>query len=429
MQDSVISATAVAKTRSAPKPQPVRRAIAGIHRWVTLVVGVALLVIMTAGVPLLWGAESFRANNSALYEPTTSAEPLTAGQALARVQEAHPDFAAGNVINDKGMFLVSDADLNLVYGVDPGSGKITGSGHYYGGFQGLMENLHGYGLSSPNYPGYVPFMATPIPSFGIAQLNGMTLGVALVGILGLVLVFLALSGLILWWPSIKHFGSGFRIRWKGLGAYTRDRDLHKVAGLVAVPFLLMWGITGAAAQFPFIEQGLMALTGGHTDSSNVKALNWDFASNKPATPDAKGISLDAAAVAALAVVPGKISNSTLADPQDPTSAYLFRISQSSEDPFSQAAFAGNAWVYVDKYDASHTKIVWDGNGATPQNNFYENVLYPSHFGWYVNGWWRIIWALFGLTPLLLAITGFSTWLTRTRRGRARQARRRAAAAA
>ena len=37
---------------------------------------------MTAGVPLLWGAELFRVNNADLYQPTQTATQLTAGEAL-----------------------------------------------------------------------------------------------------------------------------------------------------------------------------------------------------------------------------------------------------------------------------------------------------------------------------------------------------------
>ncbi len=88
-------------------------------------------------------------------------------------------------------------------------------------------------------------------------------------------------------------------------------------------------------------------------------------------------------------------------------------------------FAGNGWVNVDRYNPDHVKVVWGGHGSTAQNTFYEQVLYPSHFGWYVNGWWRAIWAIFGLTPLLLGITGVSTWLVRIRKARAREARQRA----
>ena len=50
---------------------------------------------------------------------------------------------------------------------------------------------------------------------------------------------------------------------------------------------------------------------------------------------------------------------------------------------------------------------------------------PLHYGQSLNAWWRIIWFLFGLTPLALAVTGVSTWLAKRS---VRKRRRRAVAA-
>ncbi|HJQ07279.1 MAG TPA: PepSY-associated TM helix domain-containing protein [Nocardioides sp.] len=416
-QTSEQSAAATEPDRPQPKKRPggLRRKLAATHRWMSLVVSGFLVVLMAAGVPLLYGAESFRARNADMYQPTHSTHPLTAQQALEVVRRQHPDFAAGNVISDSGIYVVADPRLNLAYGVDPGSGRITGSGHYYGGFQGFVENLHAFGLSSPRYPGYVPFMATEMPSFGVSGLEGKTLGDSLIGVLGCLLVLLALSGLYLWWPGIRRLSSGFRAR-TGKTRYITHRELHKVVGILALPFLLMWGLTGAADKYPMIEQGLLAATGG--DPGQVKALNWDFASVPHG--GAKDIGLDAASAAALTQVDGLISNRTLPDPSDPTSAYLFEISEPDWDPYDGTMLAGNDWVYVDRYDATHTKVVWSGHGEPVQNRAYEELVYPSHFGWYVNGWVRLLWAAFGLAPLFLLTTGLVSWTIRHRRKRARQ---------
>ena len=417
-QDTEQPTVAAEQPRPIPRKQGLRIRLAAVHRWTSLVVSAFLVVLMAAGVPLLYGAESFRARNADMYQPTHSAHPITAQQALEVVRDAHPDFTAGNVVSDSGIYVVADQRLNLAYGVDPGTGKITGTGHYYGGFQGFVENLHAFGLSSPRYPGYVPFMATAMPSFGISALEGKTLGDSLIGLLGVALVLLALSGLYLWWPGLRRISSGFRFR-RGKSRYITHRELHKVVGIVALPFLLMWGLTGAAAKYPAIEQGLLAVTGG--DTGQVKALNWDFAS-EPAD-GATEIGLDEAAAAALTQVDGRISNHTLPDPSDPASAYLFEISEPDWDPYDGTMLAGNDWVYVDKYDPTHTKVVWSGHDAPVQNRVYEELLYPSHFGWYMNGWVRLVWAVFGLAPLLLLTTGLTSWVIRHRRKRAREAAR------
>lgn len=398
------------------RPRGVRRHFAAAHRWTSLVVGGLLVLVMAAGVPLLWGGDTFRARYADLYQATPSANPLTPQQALEAVRQAHPEFAAGNVIDDRGIYLVTDPRLNQVYGVDPGTGEITGEGSYYGGFQGLMENLHAFGLSSPRYPGYVPWLAEPIPTFGVDSLEGTTIGSAVVGGLGFLLVLLALSGIYLWWPGIRRIVRGLQVR-RGTVRYVRLRELHKVVGIISVPFLLMWGFTGAAAQFPQLQQGLVAVIGGEPDE--MRRVSWDFTS----VPGGPEIGLDEARAAALDVVPGEISNHTLPDPADPTSAYLFEISEEGHfDPYDDAILHGNDWIYVDKYDASRTKVVYTGNDVPWQNRFYEEVVYPSHFGWYVNGWVRILWAAFGLAPAVLMVTGLMTWWIRAAKRRQRTRR-------
>ena len=398
------------------RPSGFRPALAAAHRWTSLVVAGFLVVIMASGVPLLFGSESFRAGNPEIYQATPTQNPLTPEQALEIVQEAHPEFAAGNVIDDGGVYLVTDPRLNQVYGVDAGSGEITGEGSYYGGFQGLMENLHAFGLSSPRFPGYVPWLAEPIPTLGFESLEGTTRGVAIVGVVGILAVLLVLSGVYLWWPGLRRIGSGFRMR-RSSARYVRHRELHKVVGIISVPFLLMWAFTGAAAQFPQLQQGLMAVTGGEPD--DLRRVSWDFES----VPVAAVVGLDEARAAALAVVPGEISNHTLPDPEDPASAYLFEISGADGvDPYDEAILHGNDWVYVDKYDTAHTKVVYNGDGLPWQNRFYEEVVYPSHFGWYVPGWARIVWAVLGLAPAVLFTTGLISWSIRAGKRRARRAR-------
>lgn len=46
-----------------------------------------------------------------------------------------------------------------------------------------------------------------------------------------------------------------------------------------------------------------------------------------------------------------------------------------------------------------------------------------HYGTAVNGYWRALWFVLGLAPLLLLITGVSTWLYRRRVKRRRRAAR------
>ena len=121
-----------------------------------------------------------------------------------------------------------------------------------------MINIHDCALTCAGLPGYQAWLSTPLPSMFGAD---ATLGYYLLGLLGVVLIFLSVSGAIIWWPGLRALASGFTVR-RGRGNYVRDLDLHRVVGIVAVPFMLMWGATGAAFFFHWPEQIYYALVPG-----------------------------------------------------------------------------------------------------------------------------------------------------------------------
>ena len=368
----------------------------------------------TSGALLLFQPEYFRATHGTFYQHTDSAHPVTATQAVGIVHQAHPDFAISWVNKDHGIFEVGDATYNVMYGVNPGTGDITGLAHRNDGVYGFLENLHECAFSCEGYPGYAPFLAKTVPTLGISWLTGLTWAGILLGALGLLLVFLAVTGIVTWWPGFRRLSHGFRVR-TGRGRFARDYDLHRAVGAVAVVFLLMWGVTGASFEFPVVERVWLALTGGTAPDPH----QYDFEANH-APRGAPELTLEQASRIALARVPGTVTLAVL--PTADTPYYALSI-QRSYDPYRYEQFSGDGYVYIDGHDASHVKVAAGGGKEAVSNTVYDKLLEPSHFGWLVNGWWRIGWAIFGLAPLLLATTGVSTWLIRRRSKRNRAAAR------
>ncbi|MDT3397283.1 PepSY-associated TM helix domain-containing protein [Streptomyces sp. B1866] len=382
-----------------------------LHRWSSLVLGLVLLVVTTSGAILLYQPEYFRATHHDFYRHTPSAHPVTADQAVDIVRRAHPDFPATWVNSDHGIYEVGGPDYNAMYGVDPGTGEITGLAHRNGGSFGFLANLHECALNCADYPGYIPQLAEPFPTLGISWLRELTWGGVILGVLGLLLLLLALTGIATWWPGLRRLSQAFRIR-TGRGRFARDYDLHRVVGAVAVPFLLMWAVTGAAFEFPVVEKSWLAITGG----SGPDEHRYQFTA-APAAQGTPEITLAQASAAALDRVPGRVTRATL--PTEQTPYYGLNIAR-SYDPYAHEMFRGDGYVYVDAHDARHVKVA-SGGPQPAANAFYDRYLEPAHFGWQVNGWWRIIWAAFGLSPLLLAVTGVSTWLIRRRSRKAKKA--------
>jgi len=86
-----------------------------------------------------------------------------------------------------------------------------------------------------------------------------------------------------------------------------------------------------------------------------------------------------------------------------------------------AVYEGNRSVGVDAYDADNVRVFL-GPSPTVSNAIADEWAQPAlHYGTAVNGYWRALRFVLGLAPLLLSITGVSTWLYRRRVKRGRRA--------
>ena len=75
------------------------------HRWLALILGIALLTVVISGVVLLYGQEIDRLVHPKLHHSTTSAQPISHAQALAVVRREAPYFTASDVVDSHGVYL------------------------------------------------------------------------------------------------------------------------------------------------------------------------------------------------------------------------------------------------------------------------------------------------------------------------------------
>jgi uncharacterized iron-regulated membrane protein len=417
MTRTAAAAKAKRSTRRWWKRRPVRRGLVVTHRWLSLVLGLFLVIETTSGAILLYRAEYFRATHGDLYQHSASTNPITAQQAVEIVAKAHPEFTPAWVSSDGGILAVGDPKFAMVYAVDPGTGHINGLADINGGFMGFLANVHDCGLTCEADPGYVSWLAKPVPTLGMAWLATVTWGSAVLALLGLLMIVLAITGLITWWPGFRRMSRGFRVRMKK-GRFARDYDLHNVIGIVALPLIFLWGVTGTAFELPAIQNAWLAITGGQPVDQNRYSFTADPA---PAgTPD---IGITAAQEAAQKRYPGEV-RFTQTPSAFAANYYSVSLSRGYAPYNYRGFFAGDVIVYVDSHNPAHTSVVNDADAEPGGNAFYDKVFEPIHFGWLMNGWWRISLFVLGLSPLALMILGLSTWLFRgsTKRRRRRAAR-------
>jgi uncharacterized iron-regulated membrane protein len=405
--------------------RPIKSATVWTHRWTALVLGLVLLVVCTSGVPLLWHEEIVHAQHPEAYRAAGPAT-MSFDEVEAVVARHDPDFKPQSLYHTQGVIVADDFESGRRVTVDPSNGRVLADfnpvteGGFVSSTMGLMYNLHLCLLSCEEYPGYQKWLAAQVPSSEWAGFEGekITWGGLLLGVMGLLLLFLALSGVWLWWPGFKHWVRGVRVRWRK-GRYARDYDLHQVAGMIALPLLLLWAATGMGYEFGFVEKAWYQAVPGEAAEEVV------LESAESKQPD---IGL-AAAVAAAQRVAGTNEQPKSVDlphADEPTSTYGIWFA-GGFDPYQHFDYAGDQLVSVDRHDAGKAVITYGDPSTSMAQELWQDYNFPAHSGMLVNGWWRIIWAVLGLVPLLLAITGLSTWFWT--RGVRKRRRRRAAEAA
>ena len=367
-----------------------------------------------SGSILLYRPEIERLQASDAYDVSGKAPTTSLVEAREAVLAEHPKFDATSVWAEHGVYLVTDYETGWT--VDPGTGKVLGHVGESPGWLQWMDNLHECFLSCEDYPGTVGVLVKEVPGSAWLGFDGakITWGGLLLGVLALLLLYLSLTGIWLWFPRPSKWRSSMDVRWKR-GRFARDTDLHKVAGMIAIPFLLMWAVTGASYEFGFVEKVWYAVTPGdhqeYPDAVSKKSKAADIAPTE-------------AVAAAQAKYPDReLLNFDMPAKDDATAAYTMYF-KDGFDPYGHSTYPGDLGVYVDR----HTGVANDFYGAPGEStaqSAYDGFNYPVHSGYVVNGWWRLIWLAFGLSPLLLAWTGVSTWLVRrsTRKARKQSTKR------
>jgi uncharacterized iron-regulated membrane protein len=228
------------------------------HRWSALVLGLFLVLICTSGVPLLYSAEINRATHASAYDAEGPVE-ISLAQARDSLSTHDPEFEPQSIWLTDGVYVGMNYDDNRRVTVDAADGRVLGDFYAYEGFVGttmsFLTNFHDCFLSCEEFAGYQAWLGKSVPLTGWLSFEDekVTWAGLIIGLLGLLLLFLAVSGIWLWWPGIKRWFVGVRVRLHR-GRYARDYDLHQVAGMIAIALLLLWAVTAMGFEFGFVEK-------------------------------------------------------------------------------------------------------------------------------------------------------------------------------
>ena len=222
---------------------------------------------------------------------------------------------------------------------------------------------------------------------------GETLG----GICALLLILLAISGLVYWWP--RDWSRAWQLR-RGKGARVWLGDLHRLLGMGCSVLLLCAGLTGAYQVFNRPVNGWINGWYGYHAPDKLK-LN-------PA-PDARRLPLDELVGRATRVLPG----ARLVDikyESKPGKPLLLRWRQAGELHPN-----GRSNMEIDPYSGRLLRVTPVAQAAPAVR--LTTWVYGLHTG-SIGGWpLRVLLLLAGAGLALLSVTGVYQWLARRHKQR------------
>jgi uncharacterized iron-regulated membrane protein len=352
-----------------------RKFLLKLHMYLGLVIGLLLTMMGLTGSLIVFGEEIDGWLNPQILKVLARGESVSAQSMLDAVRQAYPNEKPARIAlphednNSAEICFEAKREPRCVY-VDPHNAAILGERVPAHSFKARVISLHR------------------------RLLSGET-GETIIGICGLLLLVLAFSGLVLWWPGRKNAARRLRIK-RGMGSYRTTFDLHRLVGICAMLFLIISAATGAGMVF-------------HKSFEN--ALN-SFSTQPAPQPRPVSTVLDSAAPLALDDV---LSRANAASPNaaitfvnlptTPTAPFVVRQKQASEWHLN-----GRTLVYLDQYSGAVLRV--DNPLLAPIGTRVSNNLFTIHTGRLGGNLTRVVQVLVGFAPATLFVTGFLMWLNR-----------------
>jgi len=349
----------------------IRKFILTLHLVCSLVFGLFIITVCATGSVLVFDDKIEKAFNPQFFTPESSERNVSLKEAEHIFHEKYQGYQISRLdvpskISDIYHANLSKGDREVDAYLDPSNGELLGNYNKDASFVSFVKELHTHLLLEES-------------------------GEVIIGIVAIALIIIIITGAYLWYPGIKRMFKSLSIKWNK-GRMARNFSLHNFIGVITLPFLLVVAITGML--FPFQEK-------------IEESLKLKFTSNYP--EDLKSVDngkelvgLDKIASDIKKLHPeGELYKLRL--PSDKTGVIEVQLNDGSYDPEGK----GNTSEFFDQFNGKHIGTFSKSN-ETAYDKFF--VWRQSlHRGTYGGIFTKIIYALVGIAPLGLGITGMTMW--------------------
>ena len=248
-----------------------------IHLWLSVPFGLIINLVCFSVAMLVFENEANEwCRRDLYYVETVKESPLPMDKLLEKVATTLPDSVSVtgvSISSDPGrayQVSLSKPRRASLY-VDQYTGEVKGKSERSGFFM-FMFRMHRWLLDSMN-PGN----------------EGIFWGKMIVGVSTLLLVFVLISGIVIWWPRTrKALKNSLKITaTKGWRRFWYD--LHVAGGMYALIFLLAMALTGLTWSFPWYRTAFYKVFGvevqqraaqGHEQKSDAQKRNTKLAAHR-----------------------------------------------------------------------------------------------------------------------------------------------------
>jgi uncharacterized iron-regulated membrane protein len=222
-------------------------------------------------------------------------------------------------------------------------------------------------------------------------------GEDVLGVFGIAILVLLVTGVWLWWPRSGALVES--LRWHARPPLRRWFSWHRSTGALAVPLVLLLALTGVAMVYDGAARASLRFAFG--DGPETKPP-------QPIAPDpARTIDWNAVLDAARRALP-EAQLKRVSFPRKDNAVVSIRAKMPAEwHP------VGRSTVWIDPYDATVLRVLDATRQETGMRANY--AIYPLHMGGVGGEVYRTAVAVAGLAPTFLLATGFLFWRRRKRK--------------
>ena len=389
-----------------------------IHLWLSVPFGLIITLVCFSGAMLVFENEAnewFR--RDLYYVETVKESPLPMDKLLEKVATTLPDSVSVtgvSISSDPGrayQVSLSKPRRASLY-VDQYTGEVKGKSERSGFFM-FMFRMHRWLLDSMN-PGN----------------EGIFWGKMIVGVSTLLLVFVLISGIVIWWPRTrKALKNSLKITaTKGWRRFWYD--LHVAGGMYALIFLLAMALTGLTWSFPWYRTAFYKVFGvevqqraaqGHEQKSDAQKRDTKLAAHREKKREGNEVRKGER---------GGLPENNHSDMYSVTSPFVYwqeiydKLRRQNPEYKQISISSGTASVSFNRFGnqrASDRYSFNTDNGEFTETSLYQHQdksgkirgwIYSVHVGNWGGMFTRILTFIAALLGAALPLTGYYLWIKR-----------------